>query len=153
MGIFGKATKDRQSGGGNWWKAGSYLAKITKVEFRNGHKGQSYIVECEVLASNNPAVLVGETRSQVIKMDKESASGNIGSFVCVCCALLSGKNLDNPDACEIEESDIEASCGPDQPFVGLEVAVEAVDIKTKAGGDFTKIIYKIPPSRLNAAAA
>jgi hypothetical protein len=153
MGKFSKAVKDRQSGGGSWWKAGKHRARITKVEFRNGHTGESYIVEGEVLSSTNPEIKVGETRSQVIKLDKASAAGNIGSFVCVCAAMLTGKNLDNPDACEIDESDIEASYGPDQPFVGLEVDVEGIDIKTRAGGDFTKIVYSVPEDVRQSAAA
>lgn len=149
MGKFAKSAKERQTGGGNWWKAGKFHAKISKVEFREaGHTGDSYIIECEVLSSNNPAILVGETRSQVIKMEKESAAGNIGSFVCVCCALLSGVNLDDPDKCEIEESDIIASYGPDQPFVGLEIDVEAIDITTRAGKPFTKILYSPPAANV-----
>jgi hypothetical protein len=144
MGIFSKATTARQTGGGNWWKAGKFRGKISKVEYRDGHTGKSYIVECEVLSSNNPAVIVGETRSQVIKLDKASADGNIGSFMAVCLAVHSGQHLDNPDVIKFDESDIEASVGPDQPFVGLEVEIEAIDIKTRAGGDFTKIMYAVP---------
>lgn len=152
MGIFAKSVRDRQSGGGNWWKAGRYRGRVTKVEFKDGHKGQSYIIECEVLSSSNPEIKVGETRSQVIKMDKESASGNIGSFMCVCMAILTGENLDNPDKCEFEESDIEASFGVDQPLVGVELEIEAIDIKTRAGGDFTKIAYHVPADAKTQAA-
>lgn len=144
MGRFSGVTKARQMGGGNWWLKGRYRAKVTKVEFRNGHRGESFIVECEVLQSNNPEVLVGETRSQVIKMDKESALGNIGSFLCVCMSVMTGENLDNPDANEIGESDVEAAYGPDQPLVGVELDVEAIDIITKAGKPFTKIVYHVP---------
>ena len=141
MGRFSGISKARQSGGGNWWLKGKFRVRISKVEFREGHRGQSYIVESQVLTSSNPEVLVGETRSQVIKMDKESALGNIASFLCAAMASMTGENLDNPDANEIGESDVEASYGPDQPLVGVELNVEAIDIITKAGTPFTKVVY------------
>jgi hypothetical protein len=145
MGKFATSTKARQSGGGAWWDAGRYRARIGRVAFiEGGYNGDSYVIECEVLESSNPKIAVGETRSQPINMKHASSPGNIGSFVCVCAALLTGKNLDDPDACEIEESDIVASYGPDQPFVGLEVMIDAAVVKTRAGGDFTKVQYSIP---------
>ena len=153
MGRFSGVNKARQSGGGNWWKKGKYRTRITKVEFRNGHKGESYIIEGEVLASSNPEILVGETRSQVIKMDKESALGNIGSFMGVCAAVMTGENLANPDLNEVTEADVEASHGEDQPLVGLELEIDAYDIETKAGNPFTVIKYKVPAEKLGAVAA
>jgi hypothetical protein len=153
MGKFAGAIKARQSGGGNWWEPGKYRARIDRVAFiEGGYNGDSYVIECEVLESNNPKIAVGEKRSQAINMKHASSPGNIGSFVCVGCAIKHGVNLDNPDACEIDESDIQASYGVDQPFAGLEVEVEAMMTKTRAGGDFTKVRYGVPSDVRSQAA-
>jgi hypothetical protein len=152
MGKFSEINKHSQAGGGNWWKPGNYRARISSVKFQNGFKGEAYIIECEVLRSSNPDIKIGETRSQVIKLDKESALGNIASFLRVCQAILTGEGLDNPEALKVDESDVIDSYGADQPLVGVEIDVNAIDIMTKKGTPFTKIVYAVTADAKNQAA-
>ncbi len=147
MGLFSDINNHSQSGGGAWWKKGNYKIRIERVVFKHGFKGMSYIIESEVLESDNPEIEVGDKRSQVIKLEKTPAKGNIASFLRVCVAtgtaLDTGEVLD-VEKIAIEESDVEKSFGPEQPCAGLELELYCYDTQTQTGGNFTVCQYKVP---------
>ena len=73
----------------------------------------------------------GSVISWLVNMEQPSALGNVKGFA---MALLP----DTPED-DLDESAMEQLVGPDQPAAGIRVKADAVNIKTRAGNDFTKV--------------
>lgn len=69
---------------GEYFAKGLYRLNVDSLEFRNGHKGLSFIAKFKVVESNNNTD-VGVTRSWIVKLDKKEnkaqAMGDIKAFV------------------------------------------------------------------------
>ena len=171
MGIYSNINSHRQGSGGVNWTPGKYHARIQKVVDHKGFKGRSFIIEAEVLRVVNALETEIEENGQkkilkslqpgvkpgnVIKLDKPDtltmALGNVADFCRAGFAALtlrdSGEIVD-PASIDIEESDVEGVAGEGQPLAGLELMVEAHNIKTKIGGNFTVVRYSpiVPEAR------
>jgi hypothetical protein len=136
-----------------YWRAGSYRASIERISFRYS---EAYIIEFKILSSTNSAINVGDEVGHVIKLNRELAIGEIASFVRVCKATALGirhKPIADPENLTLHERDVEDSYGNDQPFAGFEIAVECVDVVTKAGSSLTKVTYKTLDSYLKKPSA
>jgi hypothetical protein len=50
MGIFDNLTGANPSGGGRYFTPGRYIVDITRIEFKQGFKGESIVIEAQVVA-------------------------------------------------------------------------------------------------------
>ena len=110
MGIFQGRGMSKQygNGGGNWAPPGKFRVRINRCIGKKGYKGESAIVELEVvkaflvktrnpqnkdewIAADDPEKLVpaGTKYSWVNKMDKGPAAGNVADFVRVGLCSMS----------------------------------------------------------------
>ena len=167
MGFFSgrNVNKHRQSGGGNFWTPGTYHVKVAKVELKDGFKGTTYIIEAEVLAvlaakgahkvGNAEFAAsreVGDKPGQALKCEPgdkvkfEMTMGNIADFLRACFATMtaieSGEIVD-PKTINVDDDDVDASYGEEQPVTGLELELYAYGIETaKDKKPFTVIQYR-----------
>jgi hypothetical protein len=131
MGMFGKRISEaKPSQGGVYWLPGQYLVQLDMVKTITSRKGEDcFIVEGDNLESTNEERPAGSHCSQVIPMSQDSAPGNIKLFL---AAAL------NVQEHEVTEEGAEACVTSDNPLHGRLVRLEVVNIKTRAGNDFSK---------------
>lgn len=114
---------------------GDLTLKINNVQLKETRdKGDSYIVDFEVLQSNNEGNPVGSKPSwyqSIIK--KDIAFGQITKF------LEAATNTSIKD--EHREDLAEASIASDQPLRGKVVRVKAENVISKAGGTYTRVKF------------
>lgn len=155
MGIYGKVATAKPTKGGNWFKKGRYRVKVTAVKSIESQEDSTpfYVIETNVLESNNPDIHVGDERSQVIDMTTANGPGNVKVFI----AAASGVDPVMDDAtAKVEkvwsevlgqESSLEEICelsfSKDNPLGGDELELECVEVPTRAkenkpAGLFTK---------------
>jgi hypothetical protein len=75
-------------------------------------------------------------------LDNDAALGNIKHFL----SVAAGKDIK-----DVTEADGEESVSEENPFGGLSIRVMAVNIKTRANKDFTKVTFM--PADMSAADA
>jgi len=133
MGIFGKIGEATYSDGGVYLKAGVYRLELLSVISKRTRKGQdAFIAEFKVLDSTNPERLPGSVCSWMVTLDKEPALGNIKQFI---------SEVMGCDMAQVNEQIAERVVASDNPLKSKIVRACAVDIKTKAGRDFTKVKF------------
>ncbi len=146
--FAGKLSSAKANMGGFWFLEGKYRVRIKKCSLITSRKGdQLYIVECLVLASNNPARPVGCEPSWVVKTAQDAAPGNIKLFM----AAVQGLDIDDEyvNNTEVDETgrtplevDFDDTYGDDQPLAGVEVDLLCEEILTKDKRPFTKHLWK-----------
>jgi hypothetical protein len=154
--MFGKVNDAESSKGGYYFKDGTYRVKLQRVfqKEKRGGKVNYLIVETEILESNNPERPVGTKPSVMYGDDKDATPGNIKGFMGVGVAAMSCLDGLAMTPTQAEKEYLSGDAGKVEKFceelveegalAGLELMVEAVGIKTKAGDDFTKIIWSVP---------
>lgn len=88
MGIFDDVGSAQETSKSGYFVPGVYLVKLVQVKHNNGFKGESIIIEGEVIAVNSEeenAPIVGETRAHVISgfsdtKRKDMALGDLKAF-------------------------------------------------------------------------
>jgi hypothetical protein len=156
--------KARQTGGGVYWEPGSYRVRIEAVKYiEEGYKGESFIIEAKVLEvlrhvdvekrlskgkelTFNASRKAGEIVGQVIKMDQQSAEGNINNFIRASFATIQAQkgNPQKMDSIEFEDADVDWVVGEEQPCAGLELHLECYGVVTqKNNGPFTVCKYGV----------
>jgi hypothetical protein len=171
MGIFDKVNEAESTRGGYYFEEGKYRVRLQRVFKKNTRKGiEMMIIETEILESTNPGRPVGTKPSVCYGDDKDATPGNVKGFFGVAFAAtqcMAGTAMtpmqaeqefltaDSKDAAAVKavKERCDQAVGDDNPLVGLELTVEAFPIKTRAGNDFTKIVWGIPSDIANAAAA
>lgn len=132
-GMFDGIEGARVSEGGVYFRPGVFKARILAVKALKDRKGVgTFVVECELLESSEEALPVGTIASWVVKLDKEPALGNIKAFA----AAASGVT-----AKDVTAKAIELIVSEGNPLRDTVLKVSAQNIKTKAGGDFTKVTW------------
>lgn len=140
MGYFGKMKEASMTGGGVYFLEGIYRVRLVKVHMYSGRKGDAFfIVEAEIIESNNPQRPVGMKCSQVIKMSQDAALGNIKAFL----AAANGIDIDADGAMQVVQEEIteevaELAVHASNPLAGIELKLQCTQIKTQAGNDFTR---------------
>lgn len=146
MGIFEGLDKAEYFEGGVYVGPGLHYAEIQKCKSDKTRGGRPFfVVEMKVLESSTPDKFpVGTNFSWMVMLDKnkESALGNIKHFISVAGSL--------PEK-EVTEKDADEAVAEANPLMGVKLRLSAVNQKTKAGGDFTKV--KFMPDTVSAEAA
>jgi hypothetical protein len=134
---------------GNYFTGdGEYDVIIHAVKHKNGYKGESVIVNVEVIASNNPDVPIGTPKSCAFNLTKQPilALGNIKAVVCGIYGWDASKKDAETKAKVnmVSKRMVEA----DNPLQGIKVHLTTFMTKTSKGGDFTNL--KWDPYRAEA---
>lgn len=153
-----KATVSDRS---DFFKDGLYDLETKSFEFRDGHKGLSFIAKFVVKSSTNSEIQPGMTRSWIVKLDgsKDQKSMAMGDIKGLFFALAGTTTKDvgppekNPSAheqatkafkCSINETYAKANGFDPNFLVGRPVKLECTLTKTKPsekkpqGGEFTR---------------
>jgi len=145
MGIFDGIGNAQYFEGGKYVTPGLYKAEIQKVKQAKTRNGRPFfVVEMKVLESSNlKEHPIGTDFSWMVMLDQDAALGNIKHFISVAS--------DTPIN-EIQASDAEDAVSEANPLGGIEIRLTAVNIKTRAQKDFTKVRF-LPASMSTADAA
>jgi hypothetical protein len=129
MGKFTGIKTASVSGGGVYFLSGLYVIEVKKCMMINSRKREDlFIVECEIIESNNEKRPEGFSASWVVKMSQDAALGNIKGFI--CAAYDCAESDVDEDACELIVDEA-------NPLKGTILNLECVDITTRAGTPFT----------------
>jgi len=164
MSIYENIKEVKVTKSGQYFKPGNYKVRIKACKLVKSAAGANkmfFIVECDVLASDNPGISVGSEHSQVIPLDWKTAMSNIKSLV----AAVSGVNATSETVNEEVEKYWKAELqrrgltdGEDVPFEeicdlvtdeqvnlfkDIEMGLECVNTKTTKDDDFTKHNWQI----------
>lgn len=139
---------------GQFFKEGKFRVKIKAVKWIVSavDKDEYFIIETEVLESNNIEIKVGDERSHVINMGNVMGLPNVKGFV----AAVSGVD---PAATEINdlvqaywskqlgeyidfEQVCELICSDTNPLKDEEMELTCFMTKTREGNDFTKHVWE-----------
>jgi len=163
MSVFGNIKEVKVSKSGQYFKPGKYRVRINAVKLQYSQIGvnkQYFIVETEVLTSDNSDIPVGMECSQVVPMENVMALNNVKAFVGAASGVdpLSETINEEVEAYwkktlvqqgileEHEEADFTGICefivSPLNPLKGIEMDLECVNTVTQSGGDFTKHYWR-----------
>lgn len=134
MGIFDGIGGAQYFESGVYIRPGLYKAVVQKVkQFTTRKKVPAFVVELEVLESSNQKDHpLGTTMSWMVMLNQDAALGNVKHFI----SVASDTPMD-----DVTSKDAEDACGEGNPLEGVELRIMAVNIKTKADKDFTKVRF------------
>ena len=136
MGLFANIEKEQVVGGGQYLTPGSYTLEVEEVKTFESQqkKGRHYFcAEFTVLSTTSPDYTPGERGSWLVNMDQPSALSNIKGFA----ASLSPEASES----EINEEIMNQMVSSENPAAGAKMKATAYNVKTRAGGDFTKVTW------------
>lgn len=137
MGRFSNIGSAKSSQGGVYFLPGAYALECKANKSGKTREGREFFVaEFEILESTNPERAVGTQVSFMVMLDKnqDTALGNIKGYLAALCGI--------PEQ-DVDEAGVEAMVSAANPGMGMKVKALASNIKTRAGKDFTKIIWEI----------
>lgn len=109
MGIFAaqQLSKVQVFGSGKYFKPGDYLVRIHDTRYQKGYKGETVIIEAEILGVINDgdeADPVGTINTQVISLsgDQDKVAMGFSNLMGFACAAY---EVENPEAYSSEEWD------------------------------------------------
>ena len=147
MGRFTKVSKAEPTGSGRYFLEGNHDVEIEEIkafESQNG-EGLVVVVEAKCLGSTNKAMEIGGTYAMVLKLEKhKSAPANLAAFMVELVPLMADGEVYPEDAAEREVILEAVTDEKTQPARGTHMRVEAWNVKTKAGADFTKLRWCEP---------
>lgn len=133
MGRFSGIENAQMSEGGVFFLPGNYLARIDTVKTKTSRKNDLlFIIETTILWSDVPERRRGSSCTQMYKAG-DAFLGNVKHF----CSVAN-----DCDPSEVDDAGVELVCGDENPLQGTILRLQAVNIKTKALNDFTKVIWK-----------
>lgn len=136
MGRFNGISSAKFNEGGIYFLKGNYLIRVDKVKVGTTRMGiEFFVVECTILESDNPERKPKSSVSWLCMSDKDLYLANINHFCSIACDIPSE---------EVDEAGVELVVSEENPLAGTILRVQATDIKTRAGKDFTKVVWKQP---------
>ena len=139
MGLFDGIGNASMSAGGVYFLVGLYRVEIERVLTKRSRKGADlFIVETTILESNNSDRPEGISCSWIVNRSNDAALGNIKKFLAATQGL-DPADPDNEDQIneEVTADVVEFAVSDENPLEGIVLDLEATNIKTRAGGDFT----------------
>ena|SRR3990167_1759268 len=134
MGIFDGIGKAQYFEGGKYVAPGFYLVDVQRVKQAKTRNGRPFfVVEMKIVESNDLKEFpIGTDMSWMVMLDQDAALGNIKHFL----SVASETPLD-----AIDTQDAEDAISEQNPLAGVRLRVMAVNVKTKAQKDFTKVKF------------
>lgn len=135
---------------GQYFKPGKYKVRIKAVKWVTSAVGSKnyFVIETEVVQSDNTEVPVGGERSHVIDMASAMGKPNVKAFVACASGFDPGITDINDKVCEYwsraigESLDFESICeliiSDANPLQGNVMDLECMEIETRQGTPFTK---------------
>src|SRR5437660_12484512 len=113
MGSFSGIERAQISAGGIYFLAGTYRVRIREVKSIKSRKNDDlFIVETDIVESNNPERKVGTSCSWVCNLKHDAALGNIKAFVVAAAQC--------PEE-QVTEGEIELIVSNDNPLKDVEL--------------------------------
>lgn len=137
MALFEKIKDARPNDFGRYIGPGKWKLEILackEIKPRSG--GEAFTAELKVLETDNPDFKLGEQISWQAHSKHDSAPSNIRHFL----ASATGVAFDDVDG-----AGYQAVVSAENPLAGTVIYAMARNIKTRAGGDFTKVSWKLEP--------
>ena len=149
MVAFSGIGKAQEYKSGRYLDPGTYtlsIASITLVDSKKEKGRKFFVVEAEVLSSNNPDFRVGDLVTWMVDITPKLVEGEIvvPEISLSNCKAFAKAVLDCTDN-DITEETMDKLCGPEQPASGINVVADAFNITTGKGGEFTKIRWSAAP--------
>lgn len=162
MGLFANVADAEVSQGGVYFRPGLYVVEVKQVKTQRSSRNNKdyFIVECEVQQSTCDELEAGRKASQVIDINNIMGPPNIKAFVAAASGIdpaapdvnsqlqavwaeLTGAELSIEEICE-------RAVANDNPLEGVEMFLEATEIRTRAGNPFTKHFWSPLTDELRA---
>ena len=150
MGMFDGMENAQIGRGGYYYKDGNYIADVVKCYSQDTRKiGNMFIVESQIVWSNNPERKVGQVPSWCVVMDWDTALGHVKGFIAAC----NGADPSDDEAVkacftDAQGRDIsvlaaEYAVSPDNPLAGTRLELEVYSSPSKkTGKDFSAHKWK-----------
>ncbi len=137
MGMFDAVGTADVTQAGNrlpYFLEGHYKVSVHKVKGQPDRNGNPFfVVEAEILESNNVERPPGTKCSWVCKMNNDMGPINVKKFI----AAANGVDPSTPEANEVTGEDCEYACSDEQPLTGTIMGLQCSMTTTKAGNPFT----------------
>ena len=136
MSIFAGIEQAQNYGGGQYIEPGAWELEVSelKVFESSQHPGRMYFAaECRVVSTTCETSGQGSVVTWLVNMTQSSSLGNLKGF-----AVALDPNLSDDD---ITQDYMDLLVSAEQPAAGIKVRADAANIKTKAGNDFTKVVW------------
>lgn len=154
MGKYDKIVDAKVTKTGQYFKPGRYRVKIAAVKDVESQLGKNFtVIECVVIASDNPEVPVGAERSQVIDMGNIMGFPNLKAFMAAVSGVDPTLDTVNDEVEKFWQQNhpdraytpfpkiIEEFVVRDNVLEGTAMDLECIEITTKAGEPFTKHVW------------
>ena len=134
MGLFDGIENVQVTQRNEYLKAGQYLLEIQAIKMgESSRTGEGFFLsEFKIIESSNAELPPGAPVTWMTMKRFESFLKGIKAFI----AAAAGCTID-----EVTQAICDAAVSEDQPLAGVRVSAFAKDIKTKKGGDFTKVMF------------
>jgi hypothetical protein len=137
MSIFDKIGDAKVGQDGNWVRPGNYTARIDGVKLVKKFNGEQFVaIEMHVLSAidndDGNGHKAGEDITHLLKVQNPSFLGNFKQFASTALEC-------DPD--DLGKAEADRVTSDEQPLAGIEIAFKARQVPTKAGGQFTKVMY------------
>ncbi len=132
--LFKKTVEAKANDGGVYFEPGQYLINVDALKMIVTQvKGvDAFILESTILKSDCKERPAGSSCSWYAGYDKPSTPGNVkGLFE----AMFPGEPID--------VAGMEAAVSDGNPCKGMVLHIEAVKVKTRTGGDYTKCKFRL----------
>lgn len=130
MGLFSKIKEASVNQGGVYILPGTYVAEVESCKIGETRKGEAFFVaDLKVIESDNEERAEGSHMSYMVMSSWDSFESNVKAFI---------MGVMGCEEEEVDEEMAENAISEDQPLAGERVKIEATNVKTKSGGDFTK---------------
>lgn len=135
MGLFSGIDKASYSENGVFFLPGNFVVEVLKCKSGTTRKKVDFfLAEVRILQSSNPERPVGSKVTWFVSIVPDtSALGNIKNFIAVASDI---------DEKEVDDAGAEMVVSDAQPLNGTLLRASAVNLKTRADRDFTKVSWE-----------
>jgi len=127
--------KDAKYAENVYFLPGTYRVEVQACKSGTTRKKADYfLIECKILQSSNPDRPVGSKATHFITLKPDTAAlAEVKRFVAVA--------TDTPEE-EVDAAGVEMLVSDEQPLRGKVLGVSAVAVKTRSGGDYTRLQWE-----------
>jgi hypothetical protein len=141
MSLFDQIVKAPVYGSGNYFEEGTYRLSLEEVKMVDSQRKQGtkyLIVACRIEETTAPNLKAGDSVTWRVDMTQASGPSNCKQFaVAVGQSMYEGFSEDH-----VNKEFLESVISDNSEAKGVVIDAEALTIKTRAGNDFTKVIWR-----------
>lgn len=141
MSLFDAIVKAPVYGSGNYFEEGQYRLTLEEVKMVDSQRKQGtkyLIVACRIDETTAPNLKAGDSVTWRVDMTQASGPSNCKQF-----AVAVGKSMYEGFSEDHVTSDfLQSIISEESEAKGVTIDAEALTIKTRAGNDFTKLIWR-----------